>query len=152
MAIIPAEEAAGIPMVLRLLAGGVAAASAAVVYQATWQMAAVAAAIGGIAVAVSSALLIFVDNPALVLGATAVVIGAASGLVAHRTRSLALVYVVPGLLPLLPGLVLYRGTLILTSGDAIAGVVVLLDVAVRVLALASGALLGELLVSGRIRR
>lgn len=152
MFIIPTDETAGIPVVLRLLAGGVAAASAAVVYQATWRMAAIAMAIGAVAVGVSTALLTFVDSPALALGATAVVIGAASGLVAHRTRSLALVYVVPGLLPLLPGLVLYRGTLILTSGETIAGVVVLLDAAVRMLALASGALLGELLVSGRIRR
>lgn len=152
MSIIPTDEAAPVPVVLRLLAGGVAAACAAVAYQATWHVAALAMLVGGLSFGVSSALLLLVESPALALGATAVVVGAASAAMAQRTRTLALIYVVPGLLPLLPGLVLYRGTLILTSGETIAGLVVLLDAAVRMLALAGGALLGELLVSKRVRR
>ena len=108
--------------------------------------------IGGLGFGLSSALLLVMDSPALVLALTAVAIGAAAGITAQRTRTLALVYVVPGLVPLLPGLVLYRGTLILASGETVAGLVVLLEAGVRMLALASGALLGELLVSRRIRR
>ena len=56
-------------------------------------------------------------------------------------------FVVPGIMPLLPGLVIYRGSLLLTSGDTVEGLVVLLEAAVRMLALAAGALLGELAVS-----
>lgn len=152
MQIIPTDAAAQIPVVLRLLAGAVAAGSAAVAYQAPVRVASAAMLIGGLGFGLSSALLLVMDSPALVLALTAVAIGAAAGITAQRTRTLALVYVVPGLVPLLPGLVLYRGTLILASGETVAGLVVLLEAGVRMLALASGALLGELLVSRRIRR
>ena len=81
--------------------------------------------------------------------AAAVVVGMVAGIAAQRWRTLALVFVVPGLLPLLPGLVLYRGSLLLTTGDTVEGLVVLLEAAVRMLALAAGALLGELLVRRR---
>lgn len=71
----------------------------------------------------------------------------AAGLAAQRWRTLSLVFLVPGILPLLLGLVLYRASLLLAAGETTGGVVVLLDAAVRMLALAAGVLLGELLVS-----
>jgi uncharacterized membrane protein YjjB (DUF3815 family) len=90
-----------------------------------------------------------VSSTTLAYGAAAVVVGMAAGLAAQRAGTLALVFVVPGILPLLPGLTLYRGSLLLTAGETVEGLVVLLEAAVRMLALASGALLGELLVSRR---
>ncbi|MGA7690225.1 MAG: threonine/serine exporter family protein [Jiangellales bacterium] len=71
----------------------------------------------------------------------------AAGLASQRWRTLSLVFLVPGILPLLLGLVLYRASLLLAAGETTGGVVVLLDAAVRMLALAAGVLLGELLVS-----
>lgn len=150
MEIIPAA-AQPTPLVLRLLAGAGAAASAAVVYQAPWRQVAAAAGIGAIGLGTATALAGVVDSPTLALGATAVAVGVVAAWAAQRVTTLALVFVVPGILPLLPGLTLYRGTLLLTSGDTVGGLVVLLEAAVRMSALAAGALLGEL-VLGRLTR
>lgn len=147
--IIPAEDVVPTPYVVRLVAGAMAAASAAIVYQAPWRMVAASFVVGGVGFAAGTALLFIIHSTTFAFGATAVVIGMVAGAAAQRWRTLALVFVVPGVLPLLPGLVLYRGSLLLTSGDTVEGLVVLLEAAVRMLALAAGALLGELLVSRR---
>lgn len=149
MQIIPADQVAPTPLLLRAAAGAVAAGAAAVVYQAPWRHVAAALAIGAVGFLAAELLTLMVHSTTIAIGASAVAIGAAAGLAAQRARTLALVFVVPGIIPLLPGLVLYRGTLLLTSGDTVDGLVVLLEAAVRMLALASGALLGELLVSRR---
>jgi uncharacterized membrane protein YjjP (DUF1212 family) len=149
LAIIPAADVAPTPFVVRLAAGAMAAASAAVVYQAPWPMVGASLLVGGVGFAAGTVLTTYVHSTTFASGSAAVVIGMVAGLAAHRWRTLALVFVVPGILPLLPGLVLYRGSLLLTAGDTVEGLVVLLEAAVRMLALAAGALLGELLVSRR---
>ncbi len=148
MEIVPVDEGWRVDIVLRALAGSVAAAAAAVVYQAPRSLLPAALVIGGLGFLVARGVDTLVDQPILALGSAAVVVGAAAGLAAARTRTLSLVFVVPGIIPLLPGLAIYRGSLLLSAGDTVEGLVVLLDAAVRMMALAAGALFGEILVSG----
>jgi uncharacterized membrane protein YjjP (DUF1212 family) len=149
MEIIPAEEATPTPLLLRIAAAGLASASAAVVYQAPWRLVGSSLAVGALGFTVATMLIAVIDIPTFAFGAAAVVVGMGAGVAAQRSRTLALVFVVPAILPMLPGLVLYRGSLLLAAGDTGEGLVVLLEAAVRMLALAAGALLGELLVSRR---
>jgi uncharacterized membrane protein YjjP (DUF1212 family) len=149
MQIIPADQAAPTPLLLRVAAGALAAASAAVVYQAPWRLVGASFGIGAVGFVAGTGLTSVIDSTTIAFGAAAVVVGVAAGLAAQRGRTLALVFVVPGILPLLPGLTLYRGSLLLTDGSTVEGLVVLLEAVVRMLALAAGALLGELLVSRR---
>ena len=144
--IIPSEAVTPTPLAVRLVAGSLVAASAAVVYQASWRMVAAAFAAGGVGFSVGTLMLDAVTSTTFATAAAAVVVGVVAGAMATRWRTLALVFVVPGIMPLLPGLVIYRGSLLLTSGDTVEGLVVLLEAAVRMLALAAGALLGELVV------
>lgn len=146
MQIIPAD-AQPTPLLLGVIAGALAAASAAVVYQAPWRQVAVSSGIGAVGLLSWTAVTSVLDSPTLAIGAAAVAIGTVASWAAHRATSLALIFVVPGIMPLLPGLMLYRGTLLLTNGDTVDGLVVLLEAAVRMSALAAGALLGELLFS-----
>lgn len=81
----------------------------------------------------------------------AVVIGFGGYVVALIQRALPLSLVVPGIVPLLPGLTIYGGMLLLSSGQTINGNVTLLDAASRGLALAAGVLVGEL-VGKPVRR
>ena len=84
-------------------------------------------------------------SPTLASASAAVVIGLGSYAVARRQRVPVVVYVAAGIIPLLPGLTIYRGLRRLTEGDTLGGVT-LLGTAVTVgLALAAGALLGEYL-------
>ncbi len=147
MQIIPADAAQPTPLWLRVVAGALAAASAAVVYQSPWRQVAVSFGIGAVGLLSLTAATTVVDSPTLAIGAAAVAIGIVAGWAARRATTLALIFVVPGILPLLPGLTLYRGSLLLASGDTVEGLVVLLEAAVRMSALAAGALLGELLFS-----
>ncbi len=110
-------------------------------------MVAASFAVGGVGFAAGTLMLGAIDSTTFATGVAAVVVGVVAGAMATRWRTLALVFVVPGIMPLLPGLVIYRGSLLLTSGDTVEGLVVLLEAGVRMLALAAGALLGELLVS-----
>jgi uncharacterized membrane protein YjjP (DUF1212 family) len=145
--IIPSDQVPPTPLAVRFLAGALVAASAAVVYQAGWRMVAASFAVGGVGFAAGTLMLGAIDSTTFATGVAAVVVGVVAGAMATRWHTLALVFVVPGIMPLLPGLVIYRGSLLLTSGDTVEGLVVLLEAGVRMLALAAGALLGELLVS-----
>lgn len=81
----------------------------------------------------------------LASASAAVVIGLGSYALARRQRVPVVVYVAAGIIPLLPGLTIYRGLRRLTEGDTLGGIT-LLGTAVTVgLALAAGALLGEYL-------
>jgi uncharacterized membrane protein YjjP (DUF1212 family) len=77
--------------------------------------------------------------------AGAVVIGMASYTLAVQQRVPALVYVAAGIIPLLPGLTIYRALRRLSEGDTLGGIS-LLGTAVTIgVALAAGALFGEYL-------
>lgn len=151
MQIIPAEQVQPTPLLLRVAAAAMAAASAAVVYQAPWPIVGASLGVGALGFAAATLLGQAISATTLAFGAAAVIVGMAAGVAAQRARTLALVFVVPGILPLLPGLTLYRGSLLLSDGQTVEGIVVLLEAGVRMMALASGALLGELLVSRRRR-
>ena len=76
----------------------------------------------------------------------AVVIGAGGYAFASRQRVPALVYVAAGIIPLLPGLAIYRGMRRLAEGDSVGGLGILAGAVATGLALAAGALLGEYVV------
>ncbi len=145
--IIPTGEDAATSMALRVVAAAVAAAAAALAYQAPWRLVGVSLGIGALGFTVANVLLADLGSQTFAFALASVAVGIAAGLASRRWRTLSLVFVVPGILPLLPGLVLYRGSLLLAAGETISGLVVLLEAAVRMLALAAGVLLGELLVS-----
>ena len=73
----------------------------------------------------------------------AVLIGAVSYSVAGRVRVPPLVVVVPAIVPLLPGLSIYRGLSLLAGGED--GIVSIINAAVIAIALASGVIFGEYL-------
>jgi uncharacterized membrane protein YjjB (DUF3815 family) len=72
----------------------------------------------------------------------AVAIGAVSYSVAGRVRVPPLVVVVSGIVPLLPGLSIYRGLSLIATGET-AGILAMATAAAVAIALASGVILGE---------
>lgn len=75
----------------------------------------------------------------------AISIGAAGAALAKRQESHSFVYVVPGLMPLVPGLTIYQGMLDLFTGSGAAAGTLLRSVALG-LAIAAGAILGEMII------
>ena len=72
----------------------------------------------------------------------AVVIGLVSYTIAGRVGVPPLVVVVPALVPMLPGLLIYRGLSLMTDGDTL-GILQLSAAAATTIALAAGVILGE---------
>jgi uncharacterized membrane protein YjjP (DUF1212 family) len=72
----------------------------------------------------------------------AVLIGVVSYSVAGRVRVPPLVVVVPAIVPLLPGLSIYRGLSLMAAGDSL-GILALATAAAIAISLASGVILGE---------
>ena len=91
-----------------------------------------------------------VDAPGSTLpwaaGLAAIAIGAVSHTVAGRVRVPPLIVVVPALVPLLPGLQIFRGMNFISSGD-VEGILQLSNALATAIALAAGALLGEYLAA-----
>ncbi len=101
----------------------------------------------GLVGALGQAVLLGVDSAGLGRtwgsAAAAVTIGAVCYLVAGRFRVPPLVVVVPAIVPLLPGLDIYRGLALLAEGED--GVLQLASAAGTALALAAGVILGQYL-------
>ena len=85
------------------------------------------------------------------VGITAFIIGAVSVLLADRFRAPALMFVMGGVIPLVPGSRIYRGLLAL-GDDVVSGGFELFSAAEIAVAIAAGAVLGQLLISRVIRR
>lgn len=83
---------------------------------------------------------------ALAAGAAATMIGLGSHLLGGRQRVPTVVYAVAGIVPLLPGLTIYRGMRRFVEGDSVGGVELLGQAVTTALALAAGLILGELVV------
>lgn len=87
-----------------------------------------------------------IQNPAQSMpwaaACAAVVIGAGSYTIAGRVGVPPLVVVVPALVPMLPGLLIYRGLSYMTDGDTL-GILQLSAAAATTIALAAGVILGE---------
>ncbi|MGY1719635.1 MULTISPECIES: threonine/serine ThrE exporter family protein [unclassified Blastococcus] len=128
---------------LQLAAAAAVSASFAVANYAPRRTLAPAAAAGALGWAVFVGLDQLRLSVTLATAAAAVVIGLGSFVMAARQRVPALVYVAAGIIPLLPGLAIYRGLRRLTEGDTLGGLT-LLGTAIAIgLALAAGSLLGE---------
>jgi uncharacterized membrane protein YjjB (DUF3815 family) len=100
------------------------------------------AAIAALGAAVWYLLGIQEAGPAWASAAAAVMIGLVSYSVAGRVRVPPLVVVVPAIVPLLPGLSIYRGLALMSAGDSY-GIIALATAAAVAIALASGVILGE---------
>lgn len=83
------------------------------------------------------------SGPAWAAASAAIVIGAVSYSVAGRIRVPPLVVVVPAIVPLLPGLAIYRGLALLAEGQG--GTLHLASAGATAIALASGVILGQYL-------
>ncbi|MFP5219133.1 MAG: threonine/serine exporter ThrE family protein [Actinomycetes bacterium] len=130
---------------LQLLAAALVSASFAVANYAPRRTVPGVAAAGAVGWATFVAVDRLQVSATLATAAAAVVLGLGAYRFAHRQHAPALVYVAGGILPLLPGLVIYRGMRRLAEGDTLAGIA-LLGQAVSVgLALAAGAILGQFL-------
>ncbi|WP_409331775.1 threonine/serine ThrE exporter family protein [Trujillonella humicola] len=93
------------------------------------------------------------ELPAVLAAASAAVaIGAAGHLLAGWQRMPTVVHTVAGVVPLLPGLTIYRGMRHLAEGDDLGGMELLGSAVTTGLALAAGLILGELVVRLARRR
>ncbi|TFV66374.1 UNVERIFIED_ORG: threonine/serine exporter family protein [Bacillus sp. AZ43] len=130
---------------LQLLAAAAASTSFAVSNYAPLRTLPVAGGSGALGWAVVVGLDRLELSATLASATAAIVIGAGSYVVALYQRVPAMVYVAAGIIPLLPGLTIYRALRRLSSGDT-AGGIALLGTAITIgLALAAGALFGEYL-------
>ncbi|MGY1750336.1 threonine/serine ThrE exporter family protein [Modestobacter sp. SYSU DS0511] len=84
-------------------------------------------------------------HAALSTAVAAVVVGLGAYAFAHRQRVPPLILVAAGIIPLLPGLTIYRGMLFLASGDTGTGFLLLSQATSIGLALAAGVILGSFL-------
>ncbi|WP_194290502.1 threonine/serine ThrE exporter family protein [Modestobacter roseus] len=129
----------------QFLAAGVAAAAAAAGNYAPRRTIPAAAVAGALGWGAFRGLDHLDLNPALSTGVAAVVLGLGAYVFAHRQRVPPIVLVAAGIIPLLPGLTIYRGMLFLASGDTGTGFLLLSQATSIGLALAAGVILGSFL-------
>lgn len=130
---------------LQVAAAGVAAAAFAAANYAprrTIPAAGLAGALGWLALVGAEQLGM---SPASGSAAAAVLVGFGSYTLAHRQKAPPLIYLAAGIIPLLPGLTIYRGMLRLAESDTVGGLITLGNAVAIGLALAAGAILGEFL-------
>ncbi|GAA1920453.1 threonine/serine exporter family protein [Nocardioides lentus] len=123
----------------------VAAAAFAVACYAPWRAVAPVGLLAGLAFVTNQVVLDASASRPLGAGIGAFVVGLAAFAVAGRFRVPPLVVVVPAVVPLLPGLAIYRGLSLLTEGDAMVsvGLLSMVTAATVALAIASAVILGE---------
>lgn len=122
--------------------GALAAAAFALTAYAPTRSALPIAVVGGLAALIYVALSSPDSTPAWPSGVAATFVGLVGFAVARRVRVPPLVIVVPSIVPLLPGLSIYRG-LTLLADDNFIGIVSLIAAIASAVALASGVILGE---------
>lgn len=143
--LLPPSTAGNLTLALRATSAAVAAAMVATIAYARRRTLLWASGTGCVGFLVSYVAGQF-TNELVEIGLAAVVIGLVAAIVARRMDTLSLVLVVPAVVPLLPGLTIYRAALLLADGDAINGVLTMLEAITHAAALASGVLVGEFLV------
>jgi uncharacterized membrane protein YjjB (DUF3815 family) len=129
---------------LRTVAAGLGAAAFAVAYRTPRRLLPAAAALGALGYAVSVGILLVLREAPAAAAAAAVAVGLAGHVLALRKKAPPLTLVVPAIVPLLPGLTIYEGMLLLSDGSSADGLVTLLQAATTALALAAGVILGEI--------
>ena len=133
-----------------VLAAGMAAASASVTYQSPITL----AITGGLLAAVAVFVFIWssqVGSAGIATAIPAVVIGLLSAPIAGRLKVPPVLLTSAGIIPLLPGLAVYQGLLALSHNEMNDGLDSLVEATSIAIALAAGALLGQLL-AGRVMR
>ena len=143
---VPGRTAALDTLTLMAVGAGIAAAAFAVASYAPWRVVPAIGLIAAAAALLAQAPLLAGFPRAWAVGIAALFIGLVSFGVSGRFRVPPLVVVVSAIVPLLPGLTIYRGLSLLTesSGD-FRGVLALVVAASTALALAAGVILGEYL-------
>jgi uncharacterized membrane protein YjjP (DUF1212 family) len=132
-----------------IVAGGIAAGACSATSRSPAKMFLPAAVTGVLGVAVLHAAARFVGNGgATATAVSAVVVGVVAQLLAGRYQVPAVLIVAPGIIPLLPGLTLYRSLLEFSQGQTTVGTADLIEAGTIAVALASGVLLGEILSGG----
>lgn len=144
--LVPGRTAALDTLTLMAVGAGVAAAAFAVASYAPWRVVPAIGVIAALATLLSQGVTLVGFGRAWSVGVAALGIGIVSFGVAGRFRVPPLVVVVSAIVPLLPGLAIYRGLSLLTeSGGDFRGVLALVVAASTALALAAGVILGEYL-------
>ncbi|MCV2488686.1 threonine/serine exporter family protein [Geodermatophilus sp. YIM 151500] len=128
---------------VQLLAAAVVSAAFAVSNYAPRRTVPAAGVAGALGWGVFAAVERIVVSPTLASAAGAVVIGMGGYALAGRQRVPTLVYVAAGIIPLLPGLTIYRGMRQFVEGASTTGITLLGQAIAIGLALAAGAILGE---------
>ncbi|MBD8518239.1 threonine/serine exporter family protein [Plantibacter sp. CFBP 8804] len=144
------------PVAVQIVGAAVASAAWAMASQAALR----AAFFAGVTGAIAFSVFVFVSGsgvaPAAASALAALIIGFAAEALGPRLRIPAIILTICGIVPLLPGLAIYRGMLALVNGEqGSEGVEQLLQAGLTGLALAAGVTLGEILarrtgVSGRV--
>lgn len=130
---------------VQFVASAVAAAAAAAANYSPRRTLPTAGVAGAIGWAAFTALSFAGLDVALATALAAILVGLGAYTFAHRQHAPPLIYVAAGIIPLLPGLSIYRGMLYLASGETSAGMLLLIQAVTIGLALASGVILGEFL-------
>jgi uncharacterized membrane protein YjjP (DUF1212 family) len=137
---------------VQTLAAGVAAAAAAGASYAPRRTLPVAGAAGALGWVALRALGEAGLDVALSSFAAAVLVGFGAFTFAHMQKASPLIYVAAGIIPLLPGLTIYRAMLFLAEGSTGPGISLLTTAVTVGLAIASGVILGEFLAQPARRR
>ncbi|MGK9149399.1 threonine/serine exporter family protein [Plantibacter flavus] len=134
------------PIAVQVVGAAVASAAWAMASYATIRTACFAGVTGAVAFAVSTSVTGSGVNPAAASALAALVIGFAAEALGPRLRIPAIILTICGIVPLLPGLAIYRGMLALVNEEhASTGTELLLQAGLTGLALAAGVTLGEIL-------
>lgn len=132
-------------LVVVIVGSGICAAAFALSTYAPWRALLPIAVVGGVAATIYQGVIEADLGRTWAAGIAAFFIGLVAYAVSARVRVPPLVIVVPSLVPLLPGLLIYRGLSLLSAGGPLtsAGLLAMVTAASVALALASGVLLGE---------
>ncbi|MDQ4053370.1 MAG: threonine/serine exporter family protein [Actinomycetota bacterium] len=146
--VVPGRVVALDTLTLMAVGAGIAAAAFAVASYSPWRVVVPIAAIAAVAIVADSVMRYAGFDRTWAAGVAALVIGLVAYGVAGRARVPPLVVVVSAIVPLLPGLSIFRGLSLLTAGGAVQssrGVLAMVTAASVALALAAGVILGEYL-------
>jgi len=130
---------------VRVLSAAAAATAAAVTYYIPYRLLPAAALSGALGMLVLSLVEAAGVSGVPSYALAAFVVGLSGYVLANAQRALPMMVVVPGILSLLPGLTLYTGLLELSTGQASAGLVSMVDAGARGLAIAAAVLVAELI-------
>src|SRR4051794_26351207 len=130
---------------VRVASAAVAATAAAIMYYTPYRLLPAAAVSGALGMLVLSLVEAAGVSGVPSYALAAFVVGLSGYVLANAQRALLMMVVVPGILSLLPGLVLYTGLLELSTGQASQGLVSMVDAGARGLAIAAAVLVAELI-------